>query len=444
MSGLLVERAEGPVARAGVQPGDRILMVDGEPAVDVLDLEFAAADGVLTLEVVRDDGAGAVGRRLRLEVALRRGEGHGIGLAGGLGSPLRRCRNDCRFCFVDQVPAGLRPSLSVKDDDYRLSFLSGTFITLSNMDEADLARVERLRLSPLYVSLHDWDDGRRARLMGEATRSSRVKLARLTGAGIEVHVQIVLCPGWNDGAALEETVLALAGLPGVADVGVVPVSLRSEGDLRRVTCDDAKGVVAQIERLQAQLRPRRGHNFVHAADELYLLTGTLPPPGNARLQYENGIGIAAATIAEAAALPLPLPTQPVAFLTGTLALPVVEEISRLLNERAAGEEGRGAAGRSPEKARFRARPYPVVNRLFGEHVTVTGLLGGRDVLRALGEQPLAGGEWLLAPAAFLPLDPGTTLDEVTVAELAAGVGGRLGVGDGLAAAFAGVGRETMR
>ena len=409
--GLAVAAAEGPAAAAGLHAGDRILTIDGQVPEDVLDLELAAADGRVELLVVRG------GQRHQLALALRPGEHHGVGLAGGLGVPLRRCANECRFCFVDQLPRGLRCSLYVKDDDYRLSFLSGGFITLSNLSEHDLERIEALRLSPLYVSLHDWDDERRASLMGKRAAVSRRRLLRLAAAGVTMHVQIVLCPGVNDGSTLAETAGALAAVDQVADIGVVPVSVKPGHELRPVTPDDAEAALALIGSLQRRFLRSRGTAFVYAADELYLLVGRPPPPNAAECQYENGIGIAAAFLVDAEQLAEggPPAHPPLALLTGALARPVVRAACEQL----------GAA-----------RPFVVVNRLFGAHVTVTGLLGGREVLDALRERPPAPDEWLLAPAVFLPPELGVTLDDVPEAALRTACGGRLVVADSLRDAFA--------
>lgn len=449
--GLLVEQAQGPAARAGVLPGDRIVQVNGQPVVDVLDLEFAAADQAFSMTLVRQETAAKPLARLPVTLALRRGEHHGVVLANDLGGPVRRCRNSCRFCFVDQLPPGLRASLRVKDDDYRLSFLSGNFITLSNLSRRDLARIARLRLSPLYVSLHAWNDERRVALMGPATRSARKKLLWLAQAGIEMHVQVVFCPGWNDGATLAETVSSLARVRAVADVGVVPVSLAHAVELRRVTRDDAERVVAQVEAWQSEFRRTLGRAFVHASDEFYLLSDRLPPASDAGLQYQNGVGIAAATLKEARLPARLLPTAPVALLTGTLAEPVVREVCRRLNDRLAraralppgkptstrsGDEGEPRHAPGAGRPEPTLRPLVVENRLFGPHVTVTGLLGGRDVVRALREQPLADGEWLLAPTTFLPPELGVTIDDVPFDDLRAAAQGRLVVADGLAAGFA--------
>jgi len=417
---LTVAAAEGPARRGGLRAGDCIRAVNGSAPLDVLDLELAAADGPLWLDVLRG------GHVLRLVVRPPADGWHGISLAHELGVPPRTCRNRCRFCFVDQLPPGLRPSLSVKDDDYRLSFLHGNFTTLSNLDEDDLERIVDLRLSPLYVSLHAWDDEARVALMGAAARGTRRALVRLAAAGVELHLQVVLCPGWNDGAVLEETVREASRLGAVADLGIVPVALAEEGELRRVTAADAATVLRRVARRQRDCRRRLGRSFVHAADELHLLAGRRPPAGDAPLQYENGVGVAAAFLAEArwpfagegrAARRRRLPR--LRLLCGVLAAPVVELACARL----------GAHG-------VTARPFVVANELFGPHVTVTGLLGGGEVARALAREPLAADEWLLAPRDWLPESLGATLDDVAEEELVALCRGRLVAADGLRAAFA--------
>ncbi len=417
---LLVAEADGPAAGGGLRAGDCIRTINGVSPLDVLDLELAAADGPLRLSVLRG------GRVLDLVVLPLADGWHGISLAGELGVPPRTCRNHCRFCFVDQVPHGLRASLSIKDDDYRLSFLHGNFTTLSNLDEEDLGRIAELRLSPLYVSLHAWDDAARVALMGRPARDSRQTLLRLAAAGIELHVQVVLCPGWNDGAVLEETVRETCRLDAVADLGVVPVALAEEGELRRVTAAEAGRVLRSVSAWQRECRRRLGRCFVHAADEFHLLAGRMPPAADAPLQYENGVGVAAVFLREArfpfahearAARGRRLPRM--RLLCGTLAAPVVERACARL-------AGHG----------LHARPLAVANELFGPHVTVTGLLGGREVLAALARAPLAADEWLVAPRDWLPEALGVTLDEVDEHALAAACAGRLVLAASLRAAFA--------
>ena len=438
-AGVRVADARGPAARGGVLAGDVIVRLNGATPQDVLDLEDAAADGTMWMTVLRD------GHPLDLVVAPAADEWHGVSLDhGGLGDQPRTCRNACRFCFVDQAPPGLRQAVYFKDDDYRLSFLHGNFMTLSNLAEADVRRIEELRLSPLYVSLHAWDDEARVRLMGRAAAGSRAVLERLAAAGLDLHLQVVLCPGWNDGEVLAETVSRAGALEGTVDLGIVPVSLAAEGELRRVTAEDAAAVVAAVAGWQGGFRERRGCAFVHAADELYLLAGEDPPPSDAREQYENGVGISAALLDEAQELsrdagegrgagegrdtegwgasgvPLPSGVCGLRLLSGTLARPVLERAAAIL------EPVLGAP----------MRPLAVENRLFGPHVTVTGLLGGREVVEALATDPLAEGEWLVAPTVFIPEDLGRTLDDVSEHELRAACDGRLVVAASLAEAFA--------
>ena len=432
-AGVVVADARDAAARGGLRAGDRIVSVNGRVPLDVLDVEDAAADGALWLSVLRD------GHPLDLVVALGPTEWHGISLDhGGLGDAPRTCRNACRFCFVEQVPTGLRAALSVKDDDYRLSFLHGNFTTLTNLRDSDLRRIEDLRLSPLFVSLHAWDDDARVRLMGRAAADARSVLERLAAAGLRLHLQVVLCPGWNDGEVLEETVRKTGEIEEVEDLGVVPVSLAAEGDLRRVTPDDARLLVARVEEWQRGLHAARGAAYVHAADEFYLLAGEEPPAGDAPEQYENGVGICATLLDEAGELARawachagpatraadgpPLGARGVGgvrLLCGTLARPVLDRVAAVLSP---------AAG-------VPVRPFVVANTLFGPHVSVTGLLGGGEVLEALRRDPLADGEWLAAPRAWLPKDLGSTLDDVGEDELAAACGGRLVCADSLGDAF---------
>ena len=245
--------------------------------------------------------------------------------------------------------------------------------------------------------------------MGRAAAGSREVLERLAAAGLELHLQVVLCPGWNDGDVLAETVALAGELEAVADLGIVPVSLAAEGELRRLTADDAAAVIAAVAGWQRGFLRRRGSAFVHAADEFYLLAGADPPPGDAagavreRRRHLGGAargGEGWADSREAGRSrdvnACRRAASAACACSRALARPVLERAAAIL----------AAAFGVP------VRPLAVKNRLFGPHITVTGLLGGAEVIDALATDPLADGEWLVAPRVFLPADLGRTLDDV--------------------------------
>ncbi len=404
-------------AEAGIRPGDLLLAVDDRRVADVIDYRFHLEPGRCRLTVMRD------GRRLHLALESE-GEDPGIEFVTPLFDGTRTCACRCCFCFVEQLPAGLRSSLYLKDDDFRLSFLHGNFITLNNLAGGDLDRIAAQRLSPLYVSVHATDAAVRAALMGVSERAAArglSRLARLGEAGIEVHAQVVLCPGVNDGAVLERTIEELeSAYPAVASVGVVPVALSDAAagaagggvHLRRVTGADAEEVLKVVGRFQAERRRAGAPGFVYAADEFYLLAGEqLPEPAayDDFPQFENGIGITAAFTAATSGLEAQLPPaarhgRRVFLLSGVLAADTVASACRRLD--------RGRA-RPP-----RYRALVVENRVFGRHVTVTGLLGGKEVLDTARRAGLGDGDLLLVPRSCLGAgDTPRFIDGVTPAEI---------------------------
>lgn len=424
-TGGLVESVAqaSPAAAAGLMAGDRVLSIDGRPLRDVIDYRFYLEPDGSELEVERDGS--------RLMVALHPGNDEaGLNFATALFDRVRTCRCRCVFCFVDRLPEGLRPSLYLKDDDFRLSFLYGNFITMGNLTEADIQRILEQRLSPLYVSVHATDPRIRGQLIGcgEKLASRGLEMLRRLGrAGIETHIQIVLCPGMNDREALEQTVTSLArDYPGVASVGVVPVAvdphylmhhagLSEPGEEARalspVAASDCAAVIGAVTAWQERYRRERGAGFVYAADEFYLRAG-LPLPALESYddfpQYENGIGIAASFEAEAEAIIMqlladagPAPGR-VFLLTGTLAASQMYRVCDRLTE---------SLGRE-------LKPLVAENNLFGPYVTVTGLLGGQDVVRAALAASLDQHDLLLIPRACLDtsLQP-RFLDDLTIEEL---------------------------
>ncbi len=414
------------VARAaGLLPGDRILAVNGHPLRDIIDFRFYA-DGPKATFLVRR------GEEERT-VTLRRppGEGGlpvqpwGIEFVQPIFDRIRLCTNRCPFCFLDQLPAGLRPSLYLRDDDYRLSFLYGNFVTLTNLHPEDWERLTEQRLSPLYVSVHATEPELRRLLLGRREIPDvREQLVRLGRLGIVVHTQVVLCPGVNDGAHLERTLEDLAGLfPTVRSVALVPVGLTrfrrpAQADLegtafplRPYTSAEAYALLRWAAPRQHALRKRWGCTFLYPADEFYLLAGQ-PVPAAHRYdgfpQAENGVGLVRLLLDDWARLRRRLPQERfrprrLSLLCGILIAPL---LSRLAGEFSALQEG------------LSIEVVPVENTTFGSTVTVSGLLTG-EALRA-GLQR-ARGEILFLPRVAFD-ERGKTLDEVSVEELEQEVG----------------------
>ncbi len=337
----------------------------------------------------------------------------GIGFTEDVFDGIRVCRNRCPFCFVDQLPDGLRPALYLHDDDYRLSFLHGNFVTLTNLTPADRARIVRLRLSPLYVSVHATEPEIRERIFGRATGDILAEMARLTCKGIEFHTQIVVCPGVNDGDHLSTTVRDLAGLyPGVRCIGVVPVGLTKSRERRPLIQPVGPRLAAEIVRdvhqWQRRFLAELGTRLVFAADELYLLPG-LPLPGRARYegfpQLANGIGCARLFLDSVRRMrPLRLGrTTRVTLVTGEMAAGLVKEMARKM------EKG----------GTMRARVCVVQNSLLGPSVTTAGLLAGRDVARALRGRRL--GDIVIVPATAIRAGEGF-LDSLTLGDLSRRLG----------------------
>jgi putative radical SAM enzyme (TIGR03279 family) len=310
------------------------------------------------------------------------------------------------FCVVDQLPKGLRPSLYVKDDDYRLSFLQGNFISLTNMEADDWQRVFDLRLSPLYVSVHAVDPQVRETLMGNPkARLVGHQLQWLAAAGLQVHGQVVLCPGFNDGDVLAETIAYLCACwPHIRSIAIVPVGLtRYREGVNPVDPAMAREVIALVEGWQEQMLAKYGTRLLWAADELYFKAGLPVPPRETYEdcpQLENGVGMTALFLEELGAIrPAPdLAGRRVSMATGLLALPLLEELASALG--AMGVEG---------------TVYGVPNRFFGECVDVAGLLTGQDLLHCLMGQEL--GEVLFIPAVSLKRDGDVFLDNMSLAEL---------------------------
>ncbi len=408
MAARIVDVKKGSPAEAnGVRPGDELVSVNGEKPRDIIDYELLCSEDDLDLVFRRKE------REYTFRVKKRDGRGLGLKFETSLFDGLLRCRNGCIFCFVDQLPSGVRSSLKVKDDDYRLSFLYGNFITLTNLRDSDVERIIDRRLSPLYVSLHTTDlelHRRMVRPKGEDRALERFKA--LVDGGIGLHVQIVLCPDINDKAELDRTLSDLEDQEGVLSVGIVPVGLTAHRDglpkLRRFERLEVEELVKKIDAAQQDHIIRRGSHWVYLADEFYSAFD-LPLPEAERYddfpQLENGIGIARR------------------FLDST------GEALRMLGEASACTASRRfiaitgvSSARYAEKAAEMIRKalgvemsvMAVENTFFGPDVTVTGLVAGKDVQRALGR--LSEGEVALVPDVMLNGD-GVFVDDLTVEEI---------------------------
>ena len=384
---------------AGIRAGDRLLSINGHVLRDVIDFRFFGADEALHLVVER-----STGRPQTLHFSRDYGEDLGIEFSSPTFDGIRRCRNHCDFCFVHQLPPGLRPSLYVKDDDYRYSFLFGSFITLTNLQEEDWQRLAEQRLSPLYISVHATDAKLRARILGvPAVPDVLDQIQRLGDLGIVVHTQIVVTPGLNDGPSLEQTVRDLAALhPTVSSIALVPVGITRYHacDLHPLTAQATKQIVVRVEPLQQSYRRRTGVGLVYCSDEFYLMAD-LPVPRAAAYdgfpQLANGVGLTRELLNDWEQTLRQVrrdiwPHDKATLVCGTLIAPTMQKLVSELTDR---------MGTTVEVV-------PVLNRFFGPTVTVSGLLMAEDVLDALRGSNL--GELVVLPRTMFDAAGKVTLD----------------------------------
>lgn len=394
---------ESIAAELELEPGDQLLCINDQKIADLLDYLFYEAQEELTLEVRKTDGEVWVQE-------LEKDAGMPLGLHFEHPSP-EQCGNNCIFCFVHQLPRGMRRSLYVKDEDYRFSYLYGSYITLSNLDEEAVERIVAQRLSPLYVSVHAVNDQVRSHLLGKAQEPILPLLQRLVAAGIELHTQIVLCPGINDGEVLVETIKALSALrPGVLSLAIVPLGLTGHRfglpTLRGLTTADAEQALRTVEGWQHMFLHESGRRFVFAADELYLLAGHEFPPLDdyeELPQLENGVGLLPLFRADAEDVleqAIALPGGLVTVITGVSAATDIKRFCAQLSI----------------KTGIKIQVVPIRNDFFGGGVTVSGLLTGGDIMAQLKGYEL--GVALLVPAVICRDGGDTLLDDVTLTDLA--------------------------
>ncbi|MDY6793970.1 MAG: DUF512 domain-containing protein [Actinomycetota bacterium] len=396
------EVREDSICRGHVQPGDHLLEIDGRPPMDVLDYLEASERDMVSLRLERR------GREMSFKRHKQVGRPLGLIFDEAVFDGIRTCRNRCIFCFVDQMPPGMRPTLYVKDDDYRLSFYYGNFITLNNLGAEDLRRIRRLRLSPLYVSLHSTDAELRERVMGGNARAGLEALELLLSDGIEIHLQVVVCPGINDGEALRDTLRDVLERYPAASLAMVPLGLTSRaGELSPLlkAHDGASSnrVINLVEEYQHGAMERTGGRIFFASDEFYLMAER-PFPGGKEYegypQLENGVGMARKFIDEAREAVTAglghLPARLPGILTGAAGERVMTE----------------ALADIP--ARCEVEVVCVENRMLGGSVTATSLLGGEDIVRCLRDQRRNGEKMLLAETL---LREGRFLDDMTLEDV---------------------------
>lgn len=397
-----------------IEPGDRLLSIGDMEIEDVFDYQYLIQDTYIEVLIEKPDG-----EQWLLEVDKDYDEDLGIEFENGLMDEYRSCHNKCIFCFIDQMPPGMRDTLYFKDDDSRLSFLQGNYVTLTNMSEHDIDRIIRYHLSPINISFHTMNPALRCRMLnnrfaGEALK----KVDRLYEAGIEMNGQIVLCKGINDGAELEYSISRLVRyLPHLKSVSVVPVGLSRyrEGlyPLEPFTDEDAREVLKTIHRWQETIYERHGIHFVHASDEWYILAGE-ELPDESRYdgypQLENGVGMTRLLreefvrererLGREGQLPNLTVQEELSIATGYLAYPCICQMAQEMMEDYPG---------------LRIHVYAIRNDFFGEMITVSGLLTGQDILAQLADKPL--GSRLLLPQNVLRSGETVFLDDLTVADM---------------------------
>ena len=398
---------------AGLQPGDQVLSVNGQQIRDPVDYRFQTTEQLVELEVVHDGEVGFVEFEKPIDEPL------GIEFDDEAFDGTRICNNKCFFCFLKGLPKGLRRPLYIKDDDYRLSFLHGNFVTLTNLSDDDWQRLAEQRLSPLHISVHATNLELRRRLLGNQTAPDILEqLERLAEMRIEAHTQVVLCPGVNDGAALDETVSDLLSHDNVVSIGVVPVGSSMEGEarigepgMRAHSGDEARQVIGQLRRWQRIARTQCGASVVFPSDEFYLTAGAQIPSADRYdgfPQWENGIGMTRTLFDDWTKTrrrlrkgSLSVPRTEALLACGTLIAPTLKQLCK---------DALRLTG-------CRIEVVPIENTLFGSRVNVSGLIPGADFAAAL--QGIDLPERVFLPRASLDYFGNKFLDDLTPADLEA-------------------------
>lgn len=400
--------ADSIASELDIEPGDVLLKVNNTEIKDVFDYHYAVNDEYIELLIRKPNG-----EEWELEIDKELEEDIGIEFEEGLMDSYRSCRNKCIFCFIDQMPKGMRDTLYFKDDDARLSFLQGNYITLTNMKDEDIDRIIFYKLSPINISVHTTNKELRCKMLKNRFAGDALdKIKKLYDAGITMNGQIVLCKGINDGEELEKSIHDLSAyIPHMQSVSVVPVGITKFRDglynLEKFQKEDAIKVLEIIHKWQDILYKEYGTRFIHASDEWYITAGKAIPSEECYegyLQIENGVGMIRSLEDEfdecLASIKGDLREKTISLATGTLAHPFMKKLMNKLKEKF---------------PNININVYAIENEFFGKDITVAGLLTGIDIINQLKEKEL--GEHLLLPCALLRNGEDVLLDDLTINDL---------------------------
>lgn len=392
----------------GIASGDILVSVNDTVPKDVFDYEYLIHDCEITVIIRKQDG-----EEWELEIEKDFNENLGITFDEGLMDSYQSCRNKCMFCFIDQMPKGMRETLYFKDDDARLSFLQGNYITLTNLKEEDIDRIILYKLAPVNISVHTTDKELRAKMLkNRFAGDSLDKIKKLCDNGIEMNSQIVCCKGYNDGEELERTIKDLAEyMPYMLSLSIVPVGLTKfrEGlePLEKFEKEDARKVLDIIHKYQKYYLDKYGTRFVYGSDEWYLIAGLPVPDGNVYEGYgqiENGVGMIRSLIDEFEeyydTLEGDSRCKTISIGTGKLAAPTITELATRLTKKF---------------VNIKVNVYSIENDFFGHDITVAGLLTGQDIIKQLTGKDL--GEYLILPSNLLRSNEEVLLDDYTLTDL---------------------------
>ncbi len=403
----MVEKGS-PAFKAGIKSGDTLVTLNGHSVMDVLDYRFYQNSEKIIAEIINSKG------KVK-KVKIKKGEYDEMGMLFDtyLMDEKRSCKNKCVFCFIDQMPNGLRESLYFKDDDSRLSFLFGNYITLTNITEHEIKRIINMHITPVNISVHTTNPDLRVKMMANKNAGKALEvIKRFNDAGIKMNSQLVLCPEYNDGAELERSLRDLTAYENMECIAAVPVGLTKHREglapIKPFDKDTASAVLDIIDRYGDECVEKYGNRRVYASDEFYLLAQREIPSAEYYgdfLQLENGVGLWALFRSEAFNALSEIETQAeinrhISIVTGVAAYPLLCEIAAACERKFSG---------------LKCTVYPIKNDFFGERITVSGLITATDIKAQLEDKDL--GDRLLIPSSMLRSEGDMFLDSVTVEEL---------------------------